>query len=417
MQNFLNPKSIAIIGASSKKGKVGYSLMKNLHKFRGKVFPVNFKEKKILGKKCYKSVLDIKEKVDLAIIAIPAKAVNQILKECIKKQIKNASIISAGFSEIGNKKLEEQLTKTAKNKIRILGPNSFGIVNPYINLYTTFAAKNPKKGSIAFISQSGALWSAIADYSLTNNFGFSGFISLGNMSDVDFSDLIEYFNKDKNTKSIVLYIENLKDGRRFMKTAKKTKKPIIAVKAGSSESGKKATISHTGSLAGSYEIYKAAFRQSNITLVESLTEALDKARNPIKAKKLLIITNAGGPGTLLTDHCEKNNLEIIKPPKLSFSFNYTGGNPIDVIGDATEKRFKEVFEKTKKLKFDTLIICITPQEMTPLEKIAEEIVSFKKKTKKNIVCCWMSRQGKPILKRNNIPCFFEPKRLAEFLRN
>jgi len=415
MKSFLNPKSIAVVGASSTKGKIGYILMQKLKKFNGKVFPVNIKNKTILGKKCYKSILEIKEKIDLVIIAIPAKFVKDILKDCVKKKIKNVSIISAGFSEIGKTSLENELLKVGKN-INILGPNSFGIANPHLNIDLTFSLKTPKKGNIAFISQSGALWSAITEYSLENNFGFSGFVSLGNMLDVDFSDLITYFNKDSNTKTIVLYIENLKNGKKFMETVKKSKKPVIVVKAGSSEAGKKATLSHTGSLAGSYQIYKAAFKQCNAIPAESLTEAFDKAKNFTKAKKIIIVTNAGGPGALLADYCERNNLEIINLPKIKFSFNYSGGNPIDVIGDATDKRFKEVFEKIRKLNFDTLITVITPQQMTPINKIIEELVNFKKSSKKNVVCCLMAKEGKSILEKNNIPNFFEPKRLADFLR-
>lgn len=415
MKTFLNPKSIAVVGASSTKGKIGYILMQKLKKFNGKVFPVNIKNKTILGKKCYKSILEIKEKIDLVIIAIPAKFVKDILKDCVKKKIKNVSIISAGFSEIGKTNLENELLKVGKN-INILGPNSFGIANPHLNIDLTFSLKTPKKGNIAFISQSGALWSAITEYSLENNFGFSGFVSLGNMLDVDFSDLITYFNKDSNTKTIVLYIENLKNGKKFMETVKKSKKPVIVVKAGSSEAGKKATLSHTGSLAGSYQIYKAAFKQCNAIPAESLTEAFDKAKNFTKAKKIIIVTNAGGPGALLADYCERNNLEIINLPKIKFSFNYSGGNPIDVIGDATDKRFKEVFEKIRKLNFDTLITVITPQQMTPINKIIEELVNFKKSSKKNVVCCLMAKEGKSILEKNNIPNFFEPKRLADFLR-
>jgi acetyltransferase len=416
MKNFFNPKTIAVVGASSKKGKVGYSLIKKLSKFKGKVFPVNLKDGKILGIKCYKSILDIKSAIDLVIIAVPAKNVKNVLKECVKKKVKNVSIISAGFSEVGNKDMEEELLKVGKG-INILGPNSFGIANPYLNLDMTFALKSPKKGSIAFISQSGALWSAISEYGSKNNFGFSGFVSLGNMIDVGFSEFIEYFNKNKNTKCIVLYVENLKHGKKFMNVVRKSKKPVIIVKSGSSEAGKKATISHTGSLAGSYEIYKAAFKQCGAIITESLTVAFDKAKNFIKANKVVIVTNAGGPGALLADYCDKNGLKLIKIPKVDFSFNYSGGNPIDVIGDAREDRFKEVFGKIKKLNFDTLIVIVTPQEMTPMNKIAEEVVKFNQNSKKNVVCCWMGCEGKGILERNKIPNFFEPKRVADFLKS
>lgn len=416
MKNFLFPKTIAVIGASSDKGSVGYSLVKKLKKFKGKVFPVNLNNGKILGLKCYRSVLDIKEKIDLAVIAVPAKVVKDVLKECVEKSVNNVSIISAGFSEVGKKDMEEELIKVGKG-IKILGPNSFGVVNPYINFDMTFASTTPKKGSIAFISQSGALWSAVSEYSLKNNIGFSGFVSLGNMANADFVSFIEYFNNDKNTKAIVLYIENLKEGKKFMKVVKESKKPVVVVKAGSSEAGKKATISHTGSLAGSYEIYEAAFEQCGAIVAESLTEAFDKAKNFIEANKIVIVTNAGGPGALLADYCDNNGLELIKIPEIKFSFNYSYGNPIDVIGDAKEGRFTEVFKKIKKLKFDTLIVVVTPQEMTPMKKIAKEVVNFNKKSRKNVVCCWMSEDGKKILDKGKVINFFEPKRIAEYLRN
>src|SRR3989344_6838974 len=276
LDNFFYPKSVAVIGASNNENKVGNALMHNLKKFNGKIFPVNLKENEILGVKAYKSVLDIKEDIDLAVIAIPEKYVYKVLEQCGKKKIKNIIIITAGFSEVGNSKGEKKLKEISKRyKIRILGPNNFGTVNPYINLDTSFSKLTPEKGNIALISQSGALWVYISQLSL-NNFGFSIFSSLGNMIDVDFADIIEYLNNDKNTKAIVCYIETLKNGKKFMDICKKSKKPVIAIKAGSTSAGQKATLSHTGSLAGEIEIYKAAFKQSNVFLAETVEDAFDK---------------------------------------------------------------------------------------------------------------------------------------------
>ncbi|MFH0936078.1 MAG: CoA-binding protein [Candidatus Woesearchaeota archaeon] len=421
----LNPSSIAVIGASNNRDKVGFSLIENLKKFNGKVFPINLDETEILGFKCYKNVKEIKENIDLAIIAIPAKNVAKVLEECGKKKIKDVIIISAGFSEIGNKKDEDKLLNIAKKyKIRILGPNCFGVVNPYLNLDTTFAKSTPYKGSVAFISQSGAIWSGIADYSLKENFGFSGFVSLGNMADLEFSDFIEYFNDDVNTKVIVLYIETLKNGKKFMESCKNSNKRIIAVKSGISEKGKEATLSHTGSLAGEYEIYKAAFKQSNVILANDITNAFDLAKfyinQDIKGKRVVIISNAGGPASLATDYCSEKNLDLVDLPKVKFDFLWNKRNPIDLIGDAKSDKFKKIFDFLKDKNFyDSVLVIVTPQKMTDVKEIAKEILRFKNESRKTVVTCFMGydaiQEAKEILEENNIPCFFEIKRAVDLL--
>lgn len=419
MKELIKPRTIAVIGASNKKSKVGYSLMENLRRFKGEVIPVNIHEKKILGKKCYKNILYIEKEIDLVIIAIPSQFVKQTVKECRQKGVKAIIIISAGFSEIGRKDMEEGIMKEKKN-MRILGPNCFGVVNPYINLDTTFAKKTPKKGDVAFISQSGAIWSGVAELSIKENFGFSGFISLGNMMDIGFEEAIQYFENDKNTRIIVLYVETLRDGRKLMEIAKKCKKKIIAIKAGVTEAGMKAALSHTGSMAGSYEIYKAAFKQAGIIMAESLQEAFDKAKYGItEGRKAVIITNAGGPGALMADYCEQNKIEVVKLPRIKFALPqaWSHRNPIDVVGDAKSDRFKEVFKKIAREKFyDLAIVVVTPQKMTDLKNLAYEIVKFKKKSKKKVAACWMSKEGRDILENAKIPNFFEPKRLAEYLK-
>jgi acyl-CoA synthetase (NDP forming) len=307
-----------------------------------------------------------------------------------------------------------------KGGMRILGPNGFGVVNPYIGLDTTFAKTTPRKGDVAFISQSGAIWSGVAELSRKENFGFSGFVSLGNMMDIGFEDAIQYFDNDEKTRIIVLYLETLKNGKKIMKIAKRCKKKIIAVKAGMSEAGMKATLSHTGSMAGSYEIYKAAFKQAGIVMAESLTEAFDKAKyGLVEEKKAVIITNAGGPGALMADCCEKNKIEIVKLPRIKFNLPaaWSHGNPIDLVGDAKSDRFKEVFAKIKKEKFyDLAVVVVTPQKMTDLKDIAHEIVRFRNESKKKVVVCWMSDEGREIFENAKIPYFFEPKRIGEYLR-
>lgn len=399
LNKFFNPKTIAVIGASKHSGKVGYILMEKLSNFKGRVVPINIKHKEVGGKKAYKSILKYPKKIDLVIIAIPAKGVKQVLKNCGEKKIKNVIVISAGFVEVGNKKLEKEIIKVAeKYKINLLGPNCFGIVNPYLNLDTTFANTSAKKGHIAFISQSGALWSYLSDISFSKKgIGFSGFVSLGNMVDLDFSDFIEYFDEDKKTKKIVLYIEKLKDGKKFIDICKKSKKEIIVIKAGKTKKGTEATISHTGSLATDFEIYKGAFKQAKIKLVDSLSLAFGlKKKIKIsldKKKKVVIITNAGGAGALVIDYLVGRGFDV-KPP-------------IDLIGTALAKDYKLALERMKD-KNHNIIVIFTPQSMSEPDETAKVIVDFKKKYNKNIIAVFLGvnsvKIAKAILKDAGIKC-------------
>lgn len=422
MDKFFNPSSIAVVGASEEKGKVGSTLVNKLSKFKGKVFYVNPNHETIFGARCYKKMSDIKEEVELAIVAVPAKFVAGVLKEC---SCKNAIIISAGFGESGNIKLEEEITKIAKKKnIRVLGPNCFGVVNSAIGLDCTFSNLTPVPNGISFVSQSGALWSAIADYSNEKNIGFGKFASLGNMCDIDFCDILLYLNEDKETKVIIVYIETLKDGRRFMEIASRIKKPIVAIKGGKSKAGKRATASHTGSLAGSHEAYNAAFRQAGLICVNNFGEAVDTADFLVKfgrvGPRILVVTNAGGPGIVLSDFLEENGLELAELPKLKFNLPpaWSHGNPIDVVGDAGAERFREVFRKIEGKNFYDIIVCVlTPQSMTSSYEIACEIV----KLKKPVVCAFMGFESFAdsisLLKEKRIPIYFDLERAAKVLRN
>ena len=421
MDKFFNPKKIAIVGASDIKGKVGNTLVEKLKKFPGKVHYVNNKYEKLFGEKCWKSLNDIPDKLDLVIIAIPAKNAIDAIKEC---ECRNVIIISAGFGESGNKILEDELySASAQKKIRIIGPNCFGVVNTKIELDTTFSKLSPIAGEISFVSQSGALWSAIADYSARYKIGFAKFASLGNMCDVDFSDMLEYLDKDKETSVIILYIENLKDGVRFMKTAVSVKKPVIAIKGGRSEAGNKAVGSHTGSLAGVSEIYSSAFKQCGVIGVNNLGEAIDSAQFLVRygriGKRILVITNAGGPGILLSDFLEENGLELAKIPdsvikKINLPSAWSHNNPIDVLGDAREDRFKEVFNKVRNENFyDAVVVVMTPQSMT--ENITKEILVFGKP----VICAFMGFDSFDAseLRKNGILCCFDLERAAKVLRN
>jgi acetyltransferase len=411
VKNFLYPKTIAVVGASEDSKKVGGVLVEKLQKFKGEIVLINPSHKTISGKKCYSSVKNFPRNIDLVVIATPAAIVPSILKECSEKSIKNAIIISAGFSEQGNFKLEKEIIEIAKkNKIKVLGPNCFGIANPYLNLDLTFANSNAKKGDTAFISQSGALWSFISDVSASSNIGFSEFVSLGNMADLNFNDFIEYFEKDKKTKKIVLYIERLKDGRKFIEMCKKCKKQIIAIKAGSSEQGSKAAISHTGSLATDFKIYEGAFRQAKIKQKEFLESALNispkKSKNIVLGgKKTIILTNAGGAGALLSDYCEKKGLNLINLPE-------NKSNPIDILGTANSRQYEEAIKKiNQEYKYDLMIIILTPQKMSEPEETANKII--KNCNRKKTISYFLGRKSiekaKKELEKNKFICFNQIK--------
>jgi len=397
IKDFLNPNSIAVIGASEHAGKVGNVLMKKLLKFRGEVIPINIEHDIVYGKKSYASVLDYKKNIDLAIIAIPAKGVKKVLEECWKKKIRNVIIISAGFSEIGNINAEKEIVEIGKRYgMNILGPNCFGIANPHKNLDTTFSNLSAKKGDTAFVAQSGALWSYLADVSSSKNKpGFSAYVSLGNMADLEFDDFIEYFNKDNKTKKIILYVETLKDGKRFIEACKKSRKKIIVVKSGRTKIGSEATLSHTGSLATDFEIYKGAFRQAGIELKNSLAGAFNIKMREIKpkGKKIAIVTNAGGAGALITDYLIERGYNVEKP--------------IDLIGIALAEDYKNAFKKLEKSRVDSVVSILTPQSMSQPEQTANEIVKFSKY--KPIIAVFLGensiKKAKQILEKNKIQCF------------
>jgi acyl-CoA synthetase (NDP forming) len=395
LKSFLNPKTMAIIGASNTKGNVGYVLTKKAKESKSKIIPINPKHKTIQNLKAYSSVKKYKQKIDLAIIAIPKEFVIKVLDECVKKKIKNIIIISAGFSEDKNSNLEEKLkNKIKKNNLNLLGPNCFGIINQEINLDLTFSNKAPKNGNTAFISQSGALYSYVADHKTKIN----KYISLGNMADLNFSDWIEFLDKDKKIKKIVCYIEKLKDGKKFIRICKRSKKKIIAIKAGQTKEGKKVTISHTGSLATDYKIYQDIFKQANVIQNDSLISCFNKKserfQNLIKhlnkKKKIKIITNAGGAAALLTDKLINKEFKISKI--------------IDLLGTAKANNYKkEINKKTK----DQIIVILTPQSMSEPKETAKEILNSKNKNKIIVLFLGNSSIKKAIklLKKKKIPIF------------
>ena len=380
MEKFFHPRSIAIIGVNREKWKVGRTIFDNLINSKIKILPVNPNASEIDNIKCYASVLEIKQKVDLAIVAVNRKIVPKVLKEIGKKGIKNAIIISSGFSEVGNKKLADEIKKIADEyKIKIVGPNSMGVISEGLNM--TFFKGKIKNGNVGFISQSGALGSGILD--IIGNKGIRYFISVGNQLNTSISDFLEYMLKDKKISKICIYAEGLKDGEKFFRIAKKSKKDIIVLKGGKTERGKKAAKTHTAAISTNYEIWKGVMKQANVKVVDSVREMLFSSYSKDIGKRALIITNAGGLGVLISDEISKFS-KIVKIPKNVLKKlnevlppNWSHGNPIDVVGDAKAERYKKVLDIVSKNKFfDFVIVGFTPQAMSEPEKTAEIISNY-----------------------------------------
>ncbi len=405
---FFYPKNVAVIGASGEHGSIGFTIFKNFlkSKFCKKVFSVNPFHKIVQGKKSFESVKDVPVDLDLAIIVVPAKFVPKVLRECIEKKVEAVIIISSGFSEIGEKKLTGEISKLiAENpEIRVIGPNCFGIMVPENGLDTTFSERRktrlPKAGNVAFASQSGALGIAVMDWVATQNFGISKFVSYGNAMDVDETDLLEYFNFDKKTKVITMYIEGVKHGRKFFEIAKKTapKTPVIVLKGGVTAQTHKATASHTGSLAGSAEIYRALFRQTGIIEAKNLFDLFHFAKTletePFpKGKRIQIITNGGGYGIITADAIVENNLELAKLSEKSaknlakiFPNIVTIGNPLDLTGGADDQMYVDAVKTAlKDENVDMIIVLILFGTPAIDSKIVKKLVSIKKNSKKPLV--------------------------------
>ncbi|MCD6524651.1 MAG: CoA-binding protein [Thermococcus sp.] len=434
---FFKPRGIAIIGASNDPRKLGYDVFKNLKRYKdGKVYPVNIKDETVQGIKAYKNVKDIPDEVDLAVIVVPKRFVKQAITDCGEKGVKGAVIITAGFGETGEKgkKEERELVEIAHSYgMRLIGPNCVGVMNTHNDMNATFIM-DAKKGSIAFVSQSGALGAGIVYKTVKEGIGFSKFISVGNMADLDFAELMEYLADTEEDKAIALYIEGIRDGRKFIEVAKRVtkKKPVIALKAGKSESGARAASSHTGSLAGSWKIYEAAFKQSGVLVAETIDDMLSMARaftQPLpKGKRVAIMTNAGGPGVLTADELDKRGLKLANleektmeelrsflPPMAAVK------NPVDMIASA---RGEDYYRTAKALledpNVDMLIaICVVPTfaGMTPTEH-AEGVIRAVKEVNNGkpvlglFMAGYVSEKAKELLEANGIPSYERPEDVA-----
>ncbi|MFH1781768.1 MAG: acetate--CoA ligase alpha subunit [Patescibacteria group bacterium] len=433
------PKSIAVVGASRDKGKLGHDILENITRFgyKGKVYPINPKAKTILGHKAYKSVKDVKGKLDLAVIVVPAQIVNKVLIECGKKKIKNTIIISAGFKETGKEgaKRENQIKKTAQiYKINVVGPNCLGILNPHEKLNSSFASGMPKAGTVGFISQSGAMAVAMLDWAYTSKIGFSKIISIGNKADVSEIDLMNYMAKDPETKVIMMYLESIPDGLEFMQAAAKitTKKPIIVLKSGRSEQGQHAVSSHTGSLAGSDAAVDAAFRQCGVIRAQTVEDLFDFAKGfsmaPLpKGPGVAIVTNAGGPGIMATDALAGTNLRMAflklgtkNKMKKSLPEAASVYNPVDIIGDAEKDRYEVALKGViSDSNVHSILTILTPQTMTQEDETALLIGNLSRRTTKPLLTCFMGGEdvnsGRLILRRKKIPNFEYPGRAMNTL--
>ena len=434
---FFAPQAVAVIGATENPGSVGRTTFWNLisNPFGGTVFPVNPKRAQVLGVKAYPNVLEVPEPVDLAVIVTPASTVSRVMDDCAATGVKGVIIISAGFKELGPEgaKLESEIVAKARAaKIRIVGPNCLGIMSPNTGLNATFASGMARPGSIGFLSQSGALCTAVLDWSFRELVGFSVFSSIGSMADVGWGDLIDYLGDDPRTRSIIIYMETIGDARAFLSAARQVglSKPIIVIKAGRSAAAAKAAASHTGSLAGSDEVLDAAFRHTGVLRVQSIgdlfhmADVLAKQSRPT-GPRLAILTNAGGPGVLATDTLIAVGGELAQlAPETLGSLNlilpkeWSHNNPIDILGDATPERYAKAVEiVAKDPNTDGLLAVLTPQSMTDPTQIAEQLKPYAKLPGKPLLASWMGgaevSAGVDILNRAGIPAFPYPDTAAK----
>lgn len=438
LHTLFNPNKVAVIGATSDETKVGYALMKNILSGSAReVYPITLSETEVLGHVAYTSVKSVPGEIDLAVIAVRADIVASILEECAEKGIKTAVVISAGFKEAGEsgKKLEEEIAQVAaQHDITLLGPNCLGIMNAHANWNASFAVNSPRKGGIAFVSQSGALGTALLDWSNKEGVGFSKFVSLGNEASLTELEFLEYLIDDEDTKAVMLYLEKVTDGPRFLELARRLaeKKPLVVLRAGRSARGSAAVASHTGSLAPSDKVFGAALAQVGAICVDSLRTLFSLSKlfelgiTTNDVQRIAVVTNGGGPSVNTADLIDlssslslvsfgdevKTALRTVLPPMAAV------GNPIDVIGDAGPSRFSDVLQTLTGLdEIDVIIAIVTPQMMTDPQGIAE--VLAQKHSKKAIIPVFMGgdtmQRGVETLLEKNMVSFNSPTDVVEAL--
>ncbi|MDD2274716.1 MAG: CoA-binding protein [Candidatus Pacebacteria bacterium] len=416
MNYIFNPKAVALIGATEKENSVGLGLAKNM--LNSNVFFVNPNRENVLGIKCYNKITDIEEKIDLAVVAVPSGIVKSVIDDCVSKKVKGVIIISGGFKEVGNQKDEENIRDILReNNIQLIGPNCLGVISENIN--ASFSYTNPKKGSIAFLSQSGAIINSVID-----KVGFSKIVSYGNEADLELIDFLEYLDKDKQTSAIAIYLEGIKDGKKFMEVAKKIKKPIVLIKAGRSQIGSIAVGTHTGALAGNYDVFVSAMKQVGVIVVDSIEELIDTVKVLAWLPKLKngigIITNGGGIGVLAADYCFRYGIELPQLDKRTLlqlkemKRVPSKINPLDIIGDALPQRYQIAIDALLSQKdIGGLIVISAPQTMTDHKENAKIVVEMRKKYPlKPIVCCF--HEGE--LEENNVPNYSDVLRAVKSIK-
>jgi acetyltransferase len=427
-----HPAAVAVVGASATPGSVGSILLRNLLRtpFGGVVYPVNPKRRAIHGVHCYAALADLPETVDLAVIATPAATVPAAVRQCVERGIPTAIIISAGFSELGpaGRALEDEIRSIARGRMRLIGPNCLGVLHPPGGLNASFAACMARPGKVALLSQSGAICTSVLDWAREANVGFSAFVSVGSMIDVDFADLLDYFGDDPPTRSIILYMESLGDVRKFLSAARSVAraKPVIVVKAGRHEAGARAAASHTGALAGSDAVFDAAFRRAGVLRVTTIpdlfhmAEILDMQPAP-RGPALAIITNAGGPGVMATDALMLGGGQLAPLSKESLAALgavlpafWSHANPVDVLGDATPERYRQAVEIcARDPAVQGLLVLLTPQAMTDPTETARGITPFARLGHKPVLASWMGgedvRAGRRLLNEAGVPTFDAPE--------
>jgi acetyl coenzyme A synthetase (ADP forming)-like protein len=424
------PESIAVIGASSDPNKIGYAVFRNLLDFPGKLYAVNPKGTETLRHEIYPTLASVPGQVDAVVITVPAAVVPEVMEEAGIKGVKLAVVISAGFREIGEEGriLEDKVLQIAeKYSIRMVGPNCLGIILPHKRINATFDPVSPKPGHLAFISQSGAIITTVVDWSLQEDRGLSAVISVGNQADLGFDEFLKFAGEDEDTRTIILYIEEIKNGREFMKVVKEIskKKHIIAIKSGSSKRGQKAASSHTGSLAGSYDVYMAAFRQAGVISAHSLREAFQigellASEDYPKGKRALVISNAGGFAVLASDYAQMYGIEVVELTKelldelnTFLTEEWSHENPMDIVGDAQVDRYARVFDLMIRHQdiWDIAFVVAVPSSVLEPRHLAQEIVRFSNHTEKMIVGCLLGgdsmKSGVRVLRDASIPNFSE----------
>jgi acetyltransferase len=438
LEAFFDPKSVAVIGASTSPEKLGYAVLENLvnggYAEVGKIFPINPKADEILNQKAYPSVLDVPDEIDLAVIVIPYPYVPAVLEECGKKKIPGVVVISAGFREAGMEGLERELELVEiakKYQFRLIGPNCLGIIDTFTPINASFSAGTPPQGPMAFMSQSGALGTAILDWAQAGRLGLAKFVSLGNKADVSEIDLLKAWANDVDTNVILMYSEGLPNGQEFIKVARKVtkEKPVVAIKSGVTKSGSRAVSSHTGSLAGSEQAYQAAFRQAGVLRANDMASMFDMAlalgyQPLLKGDRIVIVTNAGGPGILATDAIERSGMrlarlevESIQALEKFLPDAASAANPVDVLGDARGDRYRFALDVVSKdPNVDGIMVVLTPQAMTEIEETARAVGLLSHEIDKPVLACFMGeakvKQGIKVLREYDVPNFSFPEQAA-----